>query len=185
MRGLNQSKQIKRRCLLIGLKCRQLEYFLVTYIHLAPLISYKSHSIISMSYFTFYPLFSLSSLLLATRFATWKDGSRDLCGIPVDFFPVYRDTALRTAIIRTYVISSLCSVSILRKSLRLQDYHGSNLTSLYLFVVLINNSCDTELKPGPYSLSVGSHFLSRTLREFIYKYVYLMFVLLSFLYFMY
>ena len=136
-----------------------MEYFLVTYIYLVPLFSYKSNSITSMSHFTFDILLSLSCLLLATRLVIWKEEDRDLCGIPVDFFPVYTDTALRTANYQNLSqIPSLCSVSIFRKSLRLKDYHGSKLTYLYIFVVLISNSWDTELNPGPNSLSVSSHF---------------------------
>ena len=88
-----------------------------------------------------------------------KEEDRDLCGIPVDFFPVYRDTALRTANYQNLSqIPSLCSVSIFRKSLRLKDYHGPKLTYLYIFVVLISNSWETELNPGPNSQSVSSHF---------------------------
>ena len=56
-------------------------------------------------------------------------------------------------------IPHLCSISILNRSTRFKDFHGSNrLTCLYIFVIQCGNSWDIESNPGPNSLKSTSHF---------------------------
>ena len=54
-------------------------------------------------------------------------------------------------------IPHICSISILRKSLRLKDRRSGKLCHLYICVLLMSNSWDTETNPGPDSRS-DSHF---------------------------
>ena len=63
--------------------------------------------------------------------------------IHVDFFPVYSTSTLTTAkqMNLCFNIPHLCAASILNKTTRFKDFHGSNLlTYLYLFVILCGNS---------------------------------------------
>ena len=91
-------------------------------------------------------------LLIATRLVNfWQHGLHPV-DIPVDFFPVYSTSTLITAN-QTNLCSNiphLCTISILKRSNRFKDFHGSNrLTYLYIFVILCGNSWDIESNPGP------------------------------------
>ena len=106
-------------------------------------------------------LISVSFLLLAirlTQFLEIQDNGID--NIPVNFYPVYSNLQLRTANDHNLLtqIPQICSISILRKSLRFKDHRSGKLTHLYIFVLLISNSWDTETNPGPESLIDNSHF---------------------------
>lgn len=81
--------------------------------------------------------------------------------IPIDFFPVYSDILETTVNQQNFSnnIPHLCTVSILKRMAKFKDFQSSRkLTYLYIFVVLIGNAWDTELNPGPTSLSDASHF---------------------------
>ena len=54
-------------------------------------------------------------------------------------------------------IPHICSISILRKGLRLKDRRSGKLCHQYICVLLISNSWDTETNPGPESRS-DPHF---------------------------
>ena len=106
-------------------------------------------------------LISVSVLLLAIRlvqFLEIQDNGID--NIPVNFYPVYSNLQLITANDHNLLthIPHICSISILRKSLRFKDHTSGNLTHLYIFVLQISNSWDTETNHGPESLIDNSHF---------------------------
>ena len=106
-------------------------------------------------------LISIGGLLLAIRLTHFWDRQDNGIGrIPVDFFPVYSTTDLRTANDQQLMLQvpHFCTVSILRQSLRFKDHHSGRLIHLYIFTLLISNSWDTETNPGPDSLIDNSHF---------------------------
>ena len=106
-------------------------------------------------------LISVSYLLLAIRLAQFLEiQDNGIDNIPVNFYPVYSSLQLRTATDHNLLtqIPQICSISILRKSLRFKDHRSGKLTHLYIFVLLISNSWDTETNPGPESLIDNSHF---------------------------
>ena len=106
-------------------------------------------------------LISVSYLLLAIRLAQFLEiQDNGIDNIPVNFYPVYSNLQLRTATDHNLLtqIPQICSISILRKSLRFKDHRSGKLTHLYIFVLLISNSWDTETNPGPESLIDNSHF---------------------------
>ena len=100
----------------------------------------------------------LMVLFRQLRQRLWNKDS-DLGNIPVNFFPVYSNLQLRTANDTQLMtqIPHICSISILRKGLRLKDRRSGKLCHLYICVLLISNSWDTETNPGPESRS-DSHF---------------------------
>ena len=113
-----------------------------------------------MKHFLFDILFSAGCLLLAVRLGKFLEAhDSDLGNIPVNFFPVYSNLQLRTANDTQLMtqIPHICSISILRKGLRLKDRRSGKLCHLYICVLLISNSWDTETHPGPESRS-DSHF---------------------------
>ena len=92
-------------------------------------------------------LISVSYLLLAIRLAQFLEiQDNGIDNIPVNFYPVYSSLQLRTATDHNLLtqIPQICSISILRKSLRFKDHRSGKLTHLYIFVLLISNSWDTE-----------------------------------------
>ena len=106
-------------------------------------------------------LISVSYLLLAIRLAQFLEiQDNGIDNIPVNFYPVYSSLQLRTATDHNLLtqIPQICSISILRKSLWFKDHRSGKLTHLYIFVLLISNSWDTETNPGPESLIDNSHF---------------------------
>ena len=109
-------------------------------------------------------LFSIACLLFAIRLAKilGTKGTDLLGNIPVTFFPVYSTINLRTAHDDNLMsqIPHFCTVSVLKKGLRIKDGHNSGkLLHLYIFVVLMSNSWDVETNPGPDSRSPDdSHF---------------------------
>ena len=106
-------------------------------------------------------LISIGGLLLAIRLTHFWDRQDNGIGrIPVDFFPVYSTTDLRTANDQQLMLQvpHFCTVSILRQSLRFKDHHSGRLIHLYILTLLISNSWDTETNPGPVSLIDNSHF---------------------------
>ena len=107
-----------------------------------------------MKHFLFDILFSAGCLLLAVRLGKFLEAQdSDLGNIPVNFFPVYSNLQLRTANDTQLMtqIPHICSISILRKGLRLKDRRSGKLCHLYICVLLISNSWDTETNPGPES----------------------------------
>ena len=107
-------------------------------------------------------LIPIACLLLAARFAKILDTQDiDLDDIPANFFPVYSTLSMRTANDNQLMaqLPHLCTVSILRKGLRLKYYRSGKLLHLYLFVILIGNSWDIETNPGPDSRSNDSLYL--------------------------
>ena len=79
-------------------------------------------------------LISIACLLLAARLAKILDTQDiDLDDIPANFFPVYSTLSMRTANQLMTHLPHLCTVSILRKGLRLKDYQSDKLLHLYLF----------------------------------------------------
>ena len=91
-------------------------------------------------------LISVSYLLLAIRLAQFLEiQDRD----SLNFYPVNSNIQLRTATDHNLLthIPQICSISILRKSLRFKDHRSGKLTHLYIFVLLISNSWDTETNP--------------------------------------
>ena len=99
-------------------------------------------------------------MLLAVRLGKFLEAQdSDLGNIPVNFYPVYSNLKLRTANDTQLMtqIPHICSISILRKGLRLKDRRSGKLCHLYICVLLISNSWDTETNPGPESRS-DSHF---------------------------
>ena len=112
-----------------------------------------------MKHLLFDILISVACLLLAARFAKILDTQDiDLDDIPSNFFPVYSTLSMRTANVNQLMaqLPHLCTVSILRKGLRLKDYRSGKLLHLYLFVILIGNSWDIETNLGPDSRSDDS-----------------------------
>ena len=112
-----------------------------------------------------YPLFDIlilvSFLLLAIRLAkSLEIQDNGIDNIPVNFYPVYSNLQLRTANDHNLLtqIPQICTISILRKSLRFKDHRSGKLTHLYIFVLLISNSWDTETNPGPEFFIDNSHF---------------------------
>ena len=110
-----------------------------------------------MSHFKFDMMLMMVCLLLAARLVNFLQHSGlHPIDIPVDFFPVYSTSTLITAN-QTNLCSNiphLCTISILNRSTRFKDFHGSNrLTYLYIFVILCGNSWDIESNPGPNSLN--------------------------------
>ena len=76
----------------------------------------------------------------------------DLGNIPVTCFPVYSTINQRTAHDDQLMsqIPHFCTVSMLRKGLRIKDGHStSKLLHLYIFVALMSNSWDIETNLGP------------------------------------
>ena len=56
-------------------------------------------------------------------------------------------------------IPHLCTNSIIYRSTRFKDFHGSNrLTYLYIFVILCGDSWEIESNPSPNSFNSTSHF---------------------------
>ena len=113
-----------------------------------------------MKHFLFDILFSAGCMLLAVRLVKFFEAQdSDLGNIPVNFFSVYSNLQLRTANDTQLItqIPHICSISILRKGLRLKDRRSGKLCHLYICVLLISNSWDTKTKPGPESRS-DSHF---------------------------
>ena len=109
-----------------------------------------------MKHFLFDILFSAGCLLLAIRFGKFLEAQdSDLGNIPVNLFPVYSNLQLRTANDTQLMtqIPHICSISILRKGLRLKEDRSGKLCYVYICVLLISNSWDTETNPGP-----DSHF---------------------------
>ena len=104
----------------------------------------------------------IGCLLFAARLVSfWQSSGVHPIDIHVDFFTVYSTSPLITANQMNLCsnIPHLCTVSILNKATRFKDFHGSNrLTSLYLFVILCDNSRDIESNPGPDSCNGSSHF---------------------------
>ena len=99
-------------------------------------------------------------MLLAVQFGKFLEAQdSDIGNIHVNFFPVYSYLQLRIANDTQLVtqIPHICSISIIRKGLRLKDHRSGKLCHLYICVLLISNSCDTETNPGPESRS-DSHF---------------------------
>ena len=99
-------------------------------------------------------------MLLAVRLGKFFEAQySDFGNIPVNFFPVYSNLQLRTANDTQLItqIPHICSISILRKGLSLKDRRSGKLCHLYICVLLISNSWDTETNPGPESRS-DSHF---------------------------
>ena len=91
-------------------------------------------------------------MLLAVRLGKFSEAQdSDLGNIPVNFFPVYSNLQLRTANDTQLMtqIPHICSISILRKGLRLKERRSGKLCHLYICVLLISNSWDTETNPGP------------------------------------
>ena len=87
-------------------------------------------------------------LLLAARLVNfWQHTGLHPIVIPVDFFPVYSTSTLIRAN-QTNLCSNiphLCTISILNRSTRFKEFHGSNrLPYLYIFVILCGNSWDIE-----------------------------------------
>ena len=102
-------------------------------------------------------LISVSFLLLAIRLAQFLEKQDNgIDNIPINFYPVYSNLQLRTSNDHNLLtqIPQICSISILRKSLRFKDHRSGKLTHLYIFVLLISNSWN----PGPESLIDNSHF---------------------------
>ncbi|MCG8116962.1 MAG: reverse transcriptase domain-containing protein, partial [Candidatus Thiodiazotropha endolucinida] len=101
-------------------------------------------------------------MLLATRLVSLSNGNgQDLQEIPVDFFPVYTDICNTTVNDYNFAfqLPHICTVSILKKSLRMKGFPGSNkLFYLYIFTVVIGNAWDVESNPGPTSRNDSSHF---------------------------
>ena len=98
--------------------------------------------------------------LLATKVAAFCNRDTHFEDIPVAFFPVYSSPNLITANhpnLCSY-LPHLSTVSILTRSTKFKDFHGSNrLTHLYIFVILCGNSWDIETNPGPDSTNGTSH----------------------------
>ena len=115
-----------------------------------------------MSHFKFDMMLMVGCLLIATRLVNfWQHSGLHPVDISVDFFPVYSTSTLITSN-QTNLCSNIphtCTISILKRSTRFKDFHGSNrLTYLYIFVILCGNSWDIESNPGPNSLNSTSHF---------------------------
>ena len=82
-------------------------------------------------------LFSAGCMLLAVRFGKFLEAQdSDLGNIPVNFFPLYSNLQLRTANDTQLMtqIPHICSISILRKGLRLKDRRSGKLCHLYICV---------------------------------------------------
>ena len=88
-------------------------------------------------------------MLLAIRLAQFLEiQDNGIENIPVNFYLVYSNLQLRTGTDHN-LLTQICSISILRKSLRFKDHRSGKLTHLYIFVLLISNSWDTKTNPGP------------------------------------
>ena len=79
----------------------------------------------------------IGCLLLATRLVNfWQHSGLHSIDIPVDLFPVYSTSTLITANQMNLCskIPHFCTISILNRSTRFKDFHGSNrLTYLYIY----------------------------------------------------
>ena len=96
-----------------------------------------------MSNFRFDMMLMIVYLFLAARLVNfWQHTCLHPIVIPVDFFPVYSTSTLIRAN-QTNLCSNiphLCTISILNRSTRFKEFHGSNcLTYLYIFVILCGN----------------------------------------------
>ena len=159
--GLNKHSKYKYSTVIIVEQVRIRNFLVLIYKTFAPLIP-GSHMLLQHKHFLFDILFSVGCMLLAVRFGKFLEAQdSDLGNIPVNFFPVYsnlhvqlrttNDTQLMTQ------IPHICSISILRKGLRLKDRRSGKLCHLYICVLLISDSWDNETNPGPESRS-DSHF---------------------------
>ena len=124
-----------------------------------------------MSHFKFDMMLMMGCHLLAIRLVTfWQHSGLHPIDIPVDLFPVYSTSTLIMAnqmnlcsnqwpIGHCSNIPHICTISILNRSTRFRDFHGSNrLTYLYIFVILCGNPWDIESNLGPNSLNSTSYF---------------------------
>ena len=99
--------------------------------------------------------------LLATKVAAFCNRDTHFEDIPVAFFPVYSSPNLITAnhLNHCSYLPHLSTVSILTRSTKFKDFHGSNrLTHLYIFFILCGNSWDIKTNPGPDSTNGTSHY---------------------------
>ena len=103
----------------------------------------------------------IGCFLLATKVASFCNRDINFEEIPVTFFPVYSSPNLITAnhLNLCSYLPHLSTVSILTRSTKFKDFHGSNrLTHLYIFVILFGNSWDIKTNPGPDSTNGTSHY---------------------------
>ena len=88
-------------------------------------------------HFKFDMMLMIGCLLLATRLVNfWQHSGLHSIDIPVDLFPVYSTSTLITANQMNLCskIPHFCTISILNRSTRFKDFHGSNrLTYLYIY----------------------------------------------------
>ena len=105
-------------------------------------------------HFKFDMMLMIGCLQLATRPVNfWQHRCLHSIEIPVVFFLVYSTSTLIMANQMNLCsnIPHFCTISILNRSTRFKDFHGSNrLTYLYIFVI--------ESNPGPNFLNSTSHF---------------------------
>ena len=90
-----------------------------------------------MSHLKFDMMLMIGCLLLAARLVNfWQHSGLHPIDIPVDFFPVYSTSTLIKAS-QTNLCSNiphLCTISILNRSTRFKDFHGSNRLTLFIYI---------------------------------------------------